>query len=36
MGTVNRIAAQPVDGPQGVPLSPVVIETAAVDPPIDG
>jgi cyclophilin family peptidyl-prolyl cis-trans isomerase len=32
MGTVNRIAAQPVDGPQGVPESPVVIEKASIEP----
>ncbi|MCW2992056.1 MAG: peptidyl-prolyl cis-trans isomerase cyclophilin type [Solirubrobacterales bacterium] len=29
---INRIIAQPVDGPNGVPLSPVVIETATIDP----
>jgi cyclophilin family peptidyl-prolyl cis-trans isomerase len=32
MGAVNRIAAQPVDGPQGVPESPVVIESATIEP----
>ncbi|MEJ7783867.1 MAG: peptidylprolyl isomerase [Solirubrobacteraceae bacterium] len=31
-GAINKIIAQPVDGPQGVPLSPVVIESATLDP----
>jgi peptidyl-prolyl cis-trans isomerase B (cyclophilin B) len=31
-GAINRIIAQPVDGPNGVPLNPVVIETATIDP----
>lgn len=31
-GAINRITAQPVDGPQGVPLSPVVIEKATIEP----
>jgi cyclophilin family peptidyl-prolyl cis-trans isomerase len=30
MGAVNKIIAEPVDGAQGVPLSPVVIETATL------
>jgi len=31
-GAINKIITQPVDGPQGVPLNPVVIETATLEP----
>lgn len=31
-GAINRIIAEPVDGPAGVPLNPVVIETATIEP----
>jgi cyclophilin family peptidyl-prolyl cis-trans isomerase len=31
-GAINRIIAQPVDGPAGVPLNPVVIERATIEP----
>jgi cyclophilin family peptidyl-prolyl cis-trans isomerase len=33
-GAINRITAQPVEGPEGKPVNPVVIETATVDPPL--
>lgn len=31
-GTINKITAQPVDGPDGRPVNPVVIESATLDP----
>jgi cyclophilin family peptidyl-prolyl cis-trans isomerase len=30
-GTINKIAAEPVDGPAGMPLAPVIIESATLD-----
>lgn len=32
MSTVNRIAAQPVEGPNSVPVNDVVIESASIEP----
>ncbi|MCW2967054.1 MAG: peptidyl-prolyl cis-trans isomerase cyclophilin type [Solirubrobacteraceae bacterium] len=31
-GTINRIIAQPVNGPEGTPQNPIVIEKATIDP----
>lgn len=31
-GAVNRIVAEPVDGPNGVPNTPIVIEKATIEP----
>ncbi|MFL5845241.1 MAG: peptidylprolyl isomerase [Solirubrobacteraceae bacterium] len=31
-GAINRIVAEPVDGPAGVPNSPIVIEKATIEP----
>lgn len=31
-GTINKIIAQPVDGPDGKPINPVVIESATLEP----
>ena len=36
MGTVNRIAAQPIESAQGVPVNPIVIESALVQPDVEG
>ena len=33
-GAINRIIAQPVEGPEGKPVNPIVIESATVDPPL--
>jgi len=33
-GTINRIIAQPVEGPDGRPVNPVVIESASLEPPL--